>query len=254
MCRDLRQYAVWAKTRAFARKLDGARAILRDGLSRGPIVVSVSWGKDSIAMADLALDTLGQVPLLHLSSPYALPGYDDTRSYFDARTKVHVLEATRSLEEYVEWCKQIGLPHERERSVQQRVVAQIKRDRGAQWCDENGYTVLALGMRIHEGGPRAKLLRGRGPVYELKSGQVRCCPLAYWTSQDVWAYIASRRLPYNHKLYDAETHGMTRETIRNTGWLSTDGAHDGRIAWLRQHFPDQYDLLVRHFPHVTLYS
>lgn len=65
----------------------------------------------------------------------------------------------------------------------------------------------------------------------------------------MWARIAERGLPY-HPLYDCESHGMTRETLRNSGWLTTVGAAEGRIAWLRQHFPEQYRALAAEFPQV----
>lgn len=252
MSPDLRQYEVWATTRAFARHVETASRILCEGAERGPLVISVSWGKDSIAMAALALEVLGPVPVLHLASPYALPGYEECVAWFRERTDVHVLEASRSLAEYVAWCKEIGLPHERAKSVQQRVVAEIKRDRGAEWARERGFAVQALGLRISEGGPRAAMLRAKGPVYALKDGSWKCCPLAYWTAKDVWGYLVSRGVPYNRKLYDAETHGETRESIRNTGWLSTDGAQQGRIAWLKTHFPAQYEQLVSEFPQVEV--
>jgi 3'-phosphoadenosine 5'-phosphosulfate sulfotransferase (PAPS reductase)/FAD synthetase len=77
----------------------------------------------------------------------------------------------------------------------------------------------------------------------------RAQPLAWWSAQDTWAYLFSREVPY-HPLYDRETHGQTRETLRNTGWLSTDGAEQGRIAWLREHYPDQYRLLEAAFPRI----
>lgn len=247
---DLRQYEVWATTRAFARHVETARGILRRGADKGPMSVSVSWGKDSLALAHLALDTLGDVPLFHMASPYGLPGYDECKAYFAARATIHTLPASRTLDEYITWCQDIGLPHERERTVHQRVVSEIKRDRGSLWAEEHGILVQALGMRIAEKGPRARVLRKRGPVYQMHDGSWKCCPLAYWSTADVWAYIVSRGIPYNRRIYDAETHGQTRETLRNTGWLSTDGAEDGRIAWLAFHFPDEYETLAEHFPQV----
>lgn len=247
---DLRAYEVLASTRAFARHVETARRVLREAAARGPLAVSVSWGKDSIALAHLALDTLGSVPLFHMASPYALPGYEACRAYFAERATIHELPASRSLAEYIAWCQDIGLPHERERSVHQRVVSEIKRDRGTEWAREHGFVVQALGMRIAEKGPRAQVLRKRGPLYQMTDGSWKCCPLAYWATQEVWAYIVSRGVPYNRRIYDAETHGQTRETIRNTGWLSTDGAEQGRVAWLALHFPDHYTLLAEHFPQV----
>lgn len=247
---DMREFEVWAKTRVHAQRIEHARAILREGASRGPMIVSTSWGKDSVAMCDLAIETLGRVELLHLASPYALPGSEHVVEHFAARATVHTLPATRTLAEYVEWCREIGLPHERDRTAQNRVVTAIKRNHAAAWVEEHGFTVQALGLRIEEGGPRKRVLKARGAVYQNADETWRCNPLAYWSHRDVWAYLVSRGLPWP-RLYDCETHGQTRAKIRNTGWLSTDGAHDGRIMWLRAHFPEQFRALVTEFPQVA---
>lgn len=113
--------------------------------------------------------------------------------------------------------------------------------------------VQALGLRIDEGGPRAKVLRARGPLYRRADGTWLAAPLAHWTAADVWAWIAARGLPYP-PLYERETHGQTRESLRSTGWLTTIDAPDGRIAWLRAHYPAQYAALVAEWPHLAALS
>jgi 3'-phosphoadenosine 5'-phosphosulfate sulfotransferase (PAPS reductase)/FAD synthetase len=148
-----------------------------------------------------------------------------------------------------EWCERIGLPHERTANVQSRVVQEIKRDRGGEWAREHGYAVQVLGLRASESVIRRMLLRRRGLLYQLSTGDWRAQPLAWWSAQDTWAYLFSREVPY-HPLYDHETHGQTRETLRNTGWLSTDGAEQGRIAWLQEHYPAQYRQLAAEFPRI----
>jgi len=201
-------------------------------------------------MAALALQHFGKATIMHLESPYGLPGYGEVIAWFRERATVHTIPASRDLADYVRWCHDVGLPHERDRNAQQKVVTEIKRDRAREWLDESYFVVECLGLRIEEKGPRARMLKAKGPLFRMASGRWRCCPIAYWTGRDVWAYLLACGIPYNHRLYDAETHGQTRESIRNTGWLSTDGAHDGRIAWLRQHFPDQYRILATEFPQV----
>lgn len=250
---DLREYHVWAQTAVHAKRVLGARQILERASLHAPFAVSVSWGKDSIAMLDLAIETLGRVTAIHMASPYALPGSEHVQEHFAARCGLHVLSSTRNLAEYIEWCREIGLPHERGRSRQIRVVTEIKRNRAISWCDGHGIVMQVLGLRIEEKGPRARVLRIRGPVYQLADGSWRANPLAYWSARDVWAYLVTRGLPWP-RLYDCETHGMTRQTIRNTGWLSTDGAHEGRIAWLKFHFPDQYRDLLDAFPQVAMHQ
>lgn len=249
---DLRQYEVFAKTQAFARHVDTAKRIYSEAASRGSTVISTSLGKDSAALCGIAVELGGRPNAFHMASPYSLPGYEETIAWLEKHCSYTVLPAKRSLEEYIEMCRAIGLPHERSRSTQSSVVSKLKRDPGALFVQEHSYQVLALGMRIAEKGPRAKVLRSKGPTYTKVSGVTVTNPLAYWTNQDVWAFIVSRGLPYNRRIYDAETHGLTRETIRNTGWLSTDGAHRGRLAWLKEHFPEQYRVLSTEFPQVLL--
>ena len=166
---DLREYEVIASTRSFARHVETARRILREGAARGPMAVSVSWGKDSLALAHLALDTLGPVPLFHMAGT-PMPGYEESIAYFTERATIHTLPAPKTLAETIAWCQDIGLPHERDTGVQNRVVQTTKRDRGTEWAREHGFAVQALGMRIAEKGPRARVLRKRGPVYEMADG------------------------------------------------------------------------------------
>lgn len=251
---DLREYEVLAKTQAFRRHVDKARSLFERAAEIGPLAVSVSWGKDSIAMLDLAIEVLGpEVRAMNLASPYALPGFEHVRDHFAARCNLTVLESRRSLADFIAWCHEIGLPHERDRSVQKGAVRKMKVGPAERWVAEQGIAVQCLGMRIAEKGPRAKRLKERGPIYQVASGSWRASPLCWWSTKEVWAYLVSRGLPWP-RLYDCETHGFTRERLRNTGWLSTDDAHDGRILWLRAHFPEQYRMLVDAFPLVATMS
>lgn len=243
-----------SKTRAYKRSIDSARRIFERGLARGKTVVSTSWGKDSVVMCDLAL-TMGVTSFLHLESPYSLPGNDEIVSHFAGRdADITILSAEKTVEEYVSWYQEIGLAHERKEADHKAVVQTIKKSRGSQWCIDQGFEVQCLGMRAHEHGGRENMIKALGPlIVSRKTGLWRCMPLAYWSNEDVWAHIAANDLPYNRRIYDAETHGQTRYTIRNLGWISTDGAQkNGRIGWLRDHFRPQFDQLVAAFPHVRL--
>ena len=217
----------------------------------GRIVVSTSWGKDSVCLVDLARRVLGDVDLMHIASPAVMPGTDRVADAMVGQCPYHVI-SQHDLAGYVAWVRSVGLPHERTRARQNSAVAAIKKDPAIAWALEHEFDGVALGMRAEENpGTRGMNFRVRGATYMLKSGIRIINPIAWWSGRDVWAYIFSRGLPYNNRIYDAETHGLTRETIRNTGWLSTDGAAmRGRIAWLRHHFPDQYRRLALLFPEV----
>lgn len=243
------QYALRAKLSAYKRRVDKARDVFRQAAAVGPLVVSVSFGKDSVAMADLALETLGAVPFCTMpivKDP--LPGGEHVLEYFRGRTMVHEIVSEPG---DVPWCQVGQMEHERSRSQQHGTIDRVKRIPGRTWARANGFRVQCLGLRAEESKGRRANARFHGLVYPVDDGSLYVAtPIAWWTAADVWARIAERDLPY-HSLYDRETHGQTRETLRNTGWLDTSGAHDGRIAWLRHHYPEQYRMLVAEFPRVA---
>lgn len=74
--RDWRaQYRAWAQTAVHAKRVAAAVDIVERADARGKLAIAMSWGKDSVAVADLVLGTLGRrVPVYHLASAYALPG------------------------------------------------------------------------------------------------------------------------------------------------------------------------------------
>ena len=255
--RNRRLYEILALSRAFRSRAEESLRLLMDLPKLGPCLVSTSWGKDSTVLAHLALEAWGSVDLFHVEYLDALPGDEPVKAaaLADPRVTYHEVPP-RPLAEVVSWFQRVGLPHDRDSAAQADVVAEAKRGPAATWAADHGFAVTVLGLRAEENQrTRGVSLRTRGPVYRLKSGMWHANPLAWWTGRDVWAYIFSRDLAYNQRVYDAETHGLTRERIRSTGFLSPDGAADrGTAAWLRFHFPDQWVALCRDFPEMTSYA
>lgn len=250
---SLKQFEVHAKTQAFMRHVNTATRELEHAATLGRVVVSMSWGKDSCALGDLACRVLGRVDMMHMACAHELPGGERVVEHFEQRATIHELPPLNSLEESVEWLKIVGLPHERERGAHQRIIQTRKRDRGEDWATDHGYAVTVLGMRAEESVVRRRLFARRGLTYQRASGHWASNPLGWWKVQDVWAYLVSRGVPW-HPLYDAETHGYTRERLRNGGWLYTDGAPDGWVVWLRHHYPEQYRALVTAFPRMRQHT
>lgn len=246
---SLAQYEVFAKTKAFQRHVDTARRLLVQGAETGKIVISMSWGKDSCAMGDLACRELGKCDMMHMAYTHELPGGDAVRQHFSERATIHELPPLNTLAESLEWLKVVGLPHERDPREHQKIIQTRKRSRGNDWAVGNGYTCTALGMRAQESMTRRRLFKYRGPLYQRAGGHWVCNPLAWWKTEDVWAYLVSREVPW-HPLYDHETHGFTRATLRNGGWLYTDGTDRGWTVWMREHFPEQWRMLCDAFPHM----
>lgn len=249
---DRSRYLMHSRTRQHLARVERARSILRTAVEIAggveAVAVFTSWGSDSVPLCDLALDTLGPVTMVHMASAYEMPGGDHVVEHFAARGRVVTLPPSRTLDETVAWLHEIGLGCDRETEASRKVVNRAKGDKGTRWALDNGIAVQVLGMRADETLSRAKLFAARGPVYTAR-GLTLACPLASWSTVDVWAYTVSRGLPW-HPLYDCEGLGFTRENLSNIGWLTTHGVASGRIAWLRRYYPDLHARIVEEWPHL----
>lgn len=244
---DRLRYLLRSRSRAYRSAVD--RSIEAIKALHGPVAVFTSWGKDSVVMCHLAVTHRTDVTLVHMAG--GLPGSEHIHEFF-AQLGVPVHVIPRDIPRTIAWLKEIGLYHERSEKTRAGVARKVAKL--SDWMRENGYRVQMIGMRAEESLGRRWNYRARGLTYELANGITTCCPIAHWAVEDVWAYIVANDVPYNERVYDAETHGMTRETIRNSSWLSTIGAQEGQIAWLRRHFPHEYAQLREHFPQVEALS
>lgn len=226
MPNDIREYDIWAQLNVYKRHIEKARAVLRRAAEKGRPLISTSWGKDSVFLCDLAIDTLGgdNVDLMHIGYPDDLPGYDRVIAYFEERANVFTVQCAQGWDEYLDWYN----------STTSATQTQRKGARADKWIAENGYTIECLGIRANESSIRRRVLRRKGQLYQRKSGLWMCHPIGWCDVRDVWAWILSRGVPY-HPMYDCETHGLDRQQIRNAGWLTTCAG-----SWLQAHYPEQW--------------
>lgn len=247
------EYRLRARLPAFRRLVDSTRELIARQLDRADVrwYAAVSFGKDSITMLDLLLEQRPDITVLHMDSGYCLPELYETREWF-VRERGIRLEVKKGVD-YMELMKEFGLPHiSRTQAQQQRIVQRLKKSPGEEWATEHGFNGIFLGLRMEESRGRLLSLRLRSPVYRMRSGLWKCCPLAYWNAKDVWAYIVSRELPYP-RFYDFTALGEDRLWIRSQSWVTTDGAPHGRIVWLKYYYPELYTRLVKEFPIISHY-
>jgi hypothetical protein len=104
-----------AKTNSFLRHLDWARREVESAFSHGKAMVSTSWGKDSVALCSIAFGVDASVPMVHLRSPYELPGGEHVIAHFrELGSNLITLDTRKDLAGYIEWLTQYGLGYERE--------------------------------------------------------------------------------------------------------------------------------------------
>lgn len=238
---------LWSRSAAHRRRVESALRIVEQAAAIGPVAVSSSWGKDSTCCVDLALRMIGpSLRVFHLATSYRLPGWEPVARHFSDRCQVVEIPSPRALDETIAWLHEVGLGCDR---TDKQKASRKKASGGEAWCKESGIAAEIMGLRREESRQRDILVKWKGRVYQRSTGLWVALPIADWTSADVWSYLISRDLPW-HRLYDCETHGRTRFDLRNTGWLTTIDASDGRIAWLERHYPEQYRALVAEWPHL----
>lgn len=99
----------------------------------------------------------------------------------------------------------------------------ITRRRAFEVAKERGHDAVVLGLRAEESGGRRKRAQRYGMIHDHSDGTIHVNPLQWWSVADVWAYIASRELPYS-PVYDQLTRtGVDRRDQRVGVMVLTDG-------------------------------
>lgn len=229
-----------SRLRSHRKKVDDARRLVDEAL-RWMFVPYVAWsgGKDSLVV-------------LHLVAR-ALPGVianwsDDELEYDEQLTAIPAacaafgarLQVTLGHARHADWFD----PWRDEPSWRAPCPGAIRVDKRIEdWSVDEGFDGAFVGLRMVEAHHRAIYLRARGYLHRVQSGQFRCHPLAGWSVDDVWAYIAGHDLPYS-PVYDRLTAiGVPRGEQRVGPLPLTPGWH------LKAGWPAMYRRLTERYGH-----
>lgn len=172
---DMERGRLWSRSPQYKKKVDGAYRIIESALDKyDPMYVSFSCGKDSAVMFDLVRDINPDIEGRFIRWPETkwIDNFDEIiEAWTQLGAKVSVLDLHRgSLSESVP-----------DRWIRLRNKAPSK---GA-----------FVGLRADESRARMKTLRIHGTLFEAKDGFARCCPVAFFNTNDIAARIVERKLP-----------------------------------------------------------
>ncbi|MFA5636875.1 MAG: phosphoadenosine phosphosulfate reductase family protein [Anaerovoracaceae bacterium] len=234
----------------FRRRVDRALALI--GGAAPPLGVAFSGGKDSTVVLDLVRRVF----------PDAVAGfYDSGAELADTMALVSVTPNVVTVPAdgggLIELCRQNGYwGHEPEAPSpcvvdfgEALIFAPARR-----FAREHGLHTVALGLRAGEAVVRRINARVKGEHYQVTDGAWHLCPLQWWTGDDVWAYIASRDLPYNAAYDKMDDLGIPRERQRISTALGTDAAAFGRYVYLKHIDPELWNRLAAEFPLIRKYT
>lgn len=245
----------YARSATHQRRVGRALATIELARDHGRIGVAFSGGKDSTCVLDLVRRIVPEAPAAFYDSGCEYPWtYDLVRQY-----GVATITPERSLPEMLalgggarsgSWGAETDGP---DRTFD--LFAFLVAEPAWRFVQQKGLDVVALGLRGGESPGREANARNRGLLYRVANGTYRLCPLAFWTEDDVWGYIAARDLAYN-EAYDRMTAlGVPREQQRVSTLIGTCGAATlGRFSYLRQIYPEGWHQLVAAFPAIARYT
>lgn len=241
---------VWAKLDVHRRRVDAAREAVEKAAAIGPVGVSFSGGKDSTVTLHLVRSIVPDAPAALFDSGDELPDTHEMARAVGAEL-VKPRLTMREMARYAGWWGYAdpvdpGCPFDAKRI--------LVGEPSETFVVKHGLRVIAYGLRAEESGSRALHVRARGTLFQGRDRTWYCMPLARWTLQDVWAYIATHDLRY-HAAYDAMADaGIAREHQRVSGLLGERGSGHGRHALLRRYAPAQWEAISREFPGLRLKS
>lgn len=252
-------FAMHARTLRHQRAVDQAKRIAGRALEAAKTpVVSWSGGKDSTALAHLVRVELGaNVHTISEKDDLDYPGEEAYVRDLAARWSLD-LEILRPATSPLAWLLERRGALSAGEDMHSRSAGLSRACfYGVMEAANEGRDVLFWGLRAEESGRRERLLTAKGATYQLKSGQVRCAPLAAWTGLDVFAYLQAREIEPLH-VYRCcgwlPEHRQKPWLIRKSWWIPGAHAAKGAAAWLKRYYPSLFAVLRSIAPDAGCYA
>lgn len=256
---ERQKYLLYSHLRQFDYKVQQAQRIANQGFeAMDRPCASMSFGKDSTVMIHLLWQHNPELPVMYVNCGRwdEWPDTPRVKQEFLARFPDSFfieLQGPGIMEAYI----QAGEMYIQDEEISP-AAKKAQRDYGDSLAEvldgeakKRGYDGSFIGCRKEESDNRRRLFAMRGPLYFAKTrGQWACHPLAFWSSQDIWAYIVKYNLPYN-ELYDLDPQG--REMARNGAMFGTRSARYGRLVFLKKMYPNWFNHFAAQFPEVRSY-
>ncbi len=233
--KELNEYG---KSPILARKIDLVKCIVEKAITKNENwYIAFSGGKDSTVMLDIIQKCCLNAPAVWVDDEWWLP----------------------ETMEYMRRMVACGLDLH-------QVQAQVKHARfftahgesnirsGRDYTYDKGWAGAFIGIRADESNKRRVMLRTYGTLYYAQVNQQwQCYPLAWWSVYDVWAYIFSRGLDYNHG-YDVLGRIGVPIEHRRIGPLAVDSVLQyGQLAILKKGWPELYERFCEAHPVARLW-
>lgn len=242
---DMIGYRIHASTAQFQHRVDAAHETVQQALETAPAwYVGCSFGKDSIVTQHLVRHYAPDIPVVFIDPGIPMgPGDDALISGHISRENVNF---TRLV-----WDKMDYYRAKQESRTTKRVLYELMFSPLHDWFADNPQDGVFLGLRAGESAARNASLNVHSRLHQYTTGDLagmwRCTPIADWSIDDVAAYIITHDLPILD-IYRKMGFGA------RSGLLGFGGAQYGRLAYLRQFYPELYHQFASDVPEAAQWT
>lgn len=228
------------KTKVLDAKNIISRAL---GQMRNPYL-SFSGGKDSLVMLHMVLEQNRNIPVVYWDADASYPDTETFLARIEDEWGIDIVRfKTRPI---LDVFREYGIDHPQ---IETKTMIATVYDPIKKLIAEYGFDGVFVGLRREESYGRKQLIKYRGPIFHSKyQNVIECLPVAYFSVQDIWAYITANELPYN-PVYD-KTSMRPRNEIRVSYYCGESIRERGRFVWLKKEYPDLYNIFAAEFPEV----
>lgn len=245
---DHEAFLLYSRLGAFRRKVDKARQLITDFLSRCEHpYVAFSGGKDSTVVLHLARQLEPEIQAQFGHEEWVLP---ETLALINATPNViKTALQDRHSEIFTAWSGgKMTVPKD---------VLWIDTEQFTEFDYHRrllGFDGALLGLRAEESTTRRFHLKRNGALFFCqKHGAWECNPLAWWSVSDVWAYIVGNDVPYNAAYDKLASLGVPLERQR-VGPITVERVLGyGQVAYLKMGWPELWNRLAAEFPLIRKY-
>jgi len=234
-----------AKSKSYANRVSDAKNIISRALDQMKLpYLSFSGGKDSLVMLHMVLEQNPNVAVVYWDADASYPDTDEFLARISDEWDIDIIRfKTRPI---LDVFREFGIDHPQ---IEQKTMVATVYEPIKRLIAEYGFDGVFVGLRREESYGRKQLIKYRGPIFHSKyQNVIECLPVAYFSVQDVWAYITTNDLPHN-PVYD-KTSTRPRNEIRVSYYCGETLRSHGRFVWLKKEYPDLYNKFAAEFPEV----
>lgn len=245
------QLALRTRLPVHQRRVERARAIVREGMAHGPAIVLFSGGKDSTALLHLCREMCPELPSVFVDDGAQLPWTYQTIDRI--RAMGHAVQVIETVVSFPWMLKRVGMlgssAPERLEGAWHWSPSQFREvlvEEPARRIRDMGYPVHLMGLRAEESRARLMNRKRRGVIYGRGNGITVVCPLADWDGIDVLAYCVTHDLPLSPAYLQPDDSDRYRR--RTAAVYLEQSAEAGDWQRIREQLPAFWQEMTAEFP------